>query len=208
MPAPTAPKRPAPGGSSPPAPVATASAKEPVASGLLAPAVPHQRRLQLALGKIDTDTATPSTARSVVGSYFRFLNPTQTTEHLPRALHPHPSNPEASRDGKSIWDVLCFYLGSAAKAIQDAYRIDREFAKVSDTKIDAKLAAKAQAEAAIAILEARTARLETLAGWGPAEWVVKGTDATGFSLITKDEAKTLLTAEVEAAKIHLNVGTR
>lgn len=174
---------------------------QPAVPGILPPAVPHTRRLQTALAKIDGDPSTPSTARSVLSSYFRHLNPTQTTEHLPRALHPHPLNVENARTGATKWDVLCHLLGNAAQALQEAYRLDREYVRVPDTKIDAKLAAKAKVEDAIKVLEARTARLEVLASWGHQEWVVTGFGTKGYSLATKDEWKALLTAEVDAAKI-------
>lgn len=180
-----------------------------VVPGILPPAIPHAQRLRLALAKIDGDPTCPSGARSVLSSYFRFLNPSQTTEHLPRSLKPHHLNPERAKDDGSKWDILCHLLGNAAKALQTAYALDREYARIPDTRLDEKLAAKAKVEEAIKTLEARTARLEVLAAWGHKKWLIVGSYPVGFTLETEEEAQkalkdavagiaTLLQAQVEA----------
>lgn len=147
----------------------------------------HIQRLQRSLSAIDSNPATPSSARSILSGYYRFLNPNMTLEHLPRSLRPHKLHPENAANTGTKWDIILFYFGDAAGALQQAYSLDRVWAGISDKQENAKKIAQELAERAIHRLEAAVARLERLARAGPNDWVSKGTESQGYYLVTSYE---------------------
>lgn len=169
-------KPPTSAGSNPTAPAAS------VPAGVKPVGVSHIGRLRAALGTIDENTATPSSARSLVSMYYPFLNPKLTLEHLPRSLRPHPIHPENYLQAGSKWDLLFHQIGSTVKALQEAYALDAAYAAGTKTA-----SGKAVVDSATAILERRVARLEVLAAGGPQDWVIAGSDSEGFFLQTVQE---------------------
>lgn len=182
-----------------PAPVPEATS---VTQRVDTPVGTHVVRLQRALALVDEAKSTPTAARAVISGYYRFLNPMMTTEHLPRSHRPHPANSEHGTESGNKWVTYYFHLANAAKALQDAYRLDREQARVSDNAPPSiKASALAAFRKALDTLESRTVLLEHLAKIGPAEWALHGDDRTGYHLISKEEHGRLMrVAVVDAAR--------
>ena len=139
-----------------------------------------------ALGAIDSNPRTHSSTHAILSGYYRPSNPHQTTEHFPRSLQVHPRNVERGvESGKD--NLLYFHLGNAARALQDAYRLDADYAKVPITETDKKLETRAIVENATKVLEARLAHLEKLATVSPDGWAGYGDDTKGFRIMVVDD---------------------
>lgn len=167
---------------------------------ILKPGGNYVGRLQKALGSLDGNPLMPSSVRSVLSGYFRFLNPAMTTEHLPRSLKPHPIHPSRAMSSGTKYDILFFYLGNAARLLQHAYAVDHLYAAIPAANSSRKDAAKGLVELAIRVLDEQVKLLEKLAVVGPSDWVVRGLDAEGYYLVTTTEHQDLMRTELAAAQ--------
>lgn len=174
-------------------------ATPPPAERVLPANLPHSARLRSALAKIHEHGSTSTQVIAVLDGYYRQIVPNSIASDSPRGHKLHPRDCEKSANGGSKWEVLFFYLSSVSDAVRTAHALDAAYARVRDTDVDNKLKALSAVQAAIAIMERRTARLEHLAEIGSPDWIVRGTDATGYFLLTNAEYAGILRKEAEVA---------